>query len=361
MVIRDSAIPTQDALLAVARLIAAEVPEQAVFDAVCEQLAAVTGASATSVLRYVGAERAVAVGSWREGGARGVPVNAELDFDDTNSALGRAQATRRPARADSYEGIRGELPAVMRAVGLRATIAAPVLVGDEPWGALVASTSAAEPLPAGAEHGLVPFAELVAQAVANAERRRESAAARVRLVEAADDARRRLERSVHEGAQQHVVALALKLRVARARATGELVALLDDALADATATSAALRALSRSLYPAVLDERGLAPALLALAARAPVPLHLRELPGRRFPTRAETTAYLLVVSALSQAEAGGGTELKVRISDRGDRLLVRLEHDGAAAGDGGELADRVAALGGAYEAQPGTVSVTLPL
>jgi GAF domain-containing protein len=350
MAIRDAAIPTQDALLAVARLVAAEVPEQAVFDAVCEQLAAVTGAPATSVLRYVGDERAVALASWREGGARGVPVNAELDFDDTNSALGRARATRRPARADSYEGVAGPLPEVMRAIGLRATVAAPVMLGDEPWGALVASTTGDEPLPDGAEHGLVAFAELVAQAVVNAERRRESAAARVRLVEAADAARRRLERALHEGAQQHVVALALKLRVA-----------LEDALADATATSAALRALSRSLHPAVLDERGLAPTLLALAARAPVPLHLRELPGRRFPAVAETTVYLLVDETLAQAAGGGATELGVRVADRGDRLLVRLDHDGTPRDAAPELADRVAALGGTLESRDGVVTATLPL
>src|SRR6188472_788339 len=99
MAIRDAELRTQvpeQALLAVAKLVARNVPEEALFAAVADQVAAVTGAAAASVLRYAGDERAVAVGAWREGGCRGVPVNAELDFDHTNSALGRARLTRRP-------------------------------------------------------------------------------------------------------------------------------------------------------------------------------------------------------------------------------------------------------------------------
>jgi GAF domain-containing protein len=350
MAIRDLEAGTrtrEQGLLDVARLVARNVPEEALFAAVSEQVAAVTGASASSVLRYEGDERAVAVGAWRTGGSRGVPVNAELDFDHTNSALGRVRATRRPARADGYEGVAGELPAVMRSIGLRSTIAAPVMIGDVPWGAVVASTTGDAPLPEGSEYALTGFAELVAQAIVNAR-------ARARLVEAADEAARRLETELHEHAQQHVVALALKLRVARARATEELAPLLDDALAEATATTTALRDISRRLHPAVLAERGLAPALLALAARSEVPVYLRELPGRRFPPVVETTIHLLVAEAVRT----GAGEVGVRIADRGDRVLVKVT--GAAPPDAG-LAERVAALGGVLEATEGAVRATLPL
>jgi signal transduction histidine kinase len=355
---------SEQALLAVARLIARNVPEETLFAAACEQVARVTGATSASLLRYAGDERAVAVGTWRADGKGGVPVNAELDFDHTNSALGRVRLTRRPARADTYEGVHGDLPAVMRAIGVRSAIAAPVLVGDDAWGALAASTTGDEPLAAGSEHGLVAFAELVALAVANAAEQRRVAAARVRLVEAGDATRCRLERELHEGAHQHVVALALKLRVARAHADADVAGLLDEALAEAMATNAALREMSRSLHPAVLVERGLAPALLALAARAAVPVHLRELPGRRFPAIVETTVYLLAAEAVAEAAARGAGEVGLRIADRGDHLLVKINDDGDDAPPRpalGELAERVAALGGAMEASGGFVCVTLPL
>jgi signal transduction histidine kinase len=329
---------------------------------VCEQVAGVTGAAATSVMRYSGDERAVAVGAWRDGAGRGVPVNAELDFDDTNSALGRVRATRRPARADSYERAGGELPAVMRAIGLRSTVAAPVLVGDEAWGAVMASSADEEPLPVGTELRLADFADLVGLAVVNARERRRQAATGARLVAAADESRRRLEHQLHDGAHQHLVALALKLRVARSRAGGELAALLDDALLDAMATNAALREVSRCLHPAMLTERGLGAAMLALAARASVPVYLRELPGRRFPATVETTAYLVVAEALADASTRARGQVAVRIADHGDHLLVKVNYDGGAAGPGlREVAERVAALGGALQEGDGVLNVTLPL
>jgi signal transduction histidine kinase len=353
------------ALLAVARLVAECAPEDVVFAAVCEQVAHTTGASATSVLRYVGDERAIALGTWRQGGSRGVPVNAELDFDHTNSALGRVRVTRRPARAEGYDRLHGELPALMQAIGLRATVAAPILLGDEPWGAIVASTSADEPLPPESEPRLVEFAELVALAVASADERRRLARAGVHAVEANDASRRRLERGLHEGAHQHLVSLALKLRVARTHATGQAAELLDDALAEAMAATVALRDLSRSLHPAMLSERGLPPALLALAARSDVPVHLRELPGRRFAPVVETTAYKLAAEALAEATAAGATEVGVRVGDRGEAVVVKVTDDGRPDGRPREavreLGARVVALGGALEAGAGVVRATLPL
>ena len=150
----------QAALLAVAMLVAREAPVEELFASVAEQAAGRLGAEASSVLRFVGDERAVVVGVWREGGNRGLPVNAELDFDHRNSALGRVRKTGRPARADSYDGITGQLPMMMRAIDLRSSIAAPVIVAGEVWGALVVSTTRDRPLPEGSEHQISGFAEL---------------------------------------------------------------------------------------------------------------------------------------------------------------------------------------------------------
>ena len=334
-------------------------PEEAIFGAVAEEVGRVLGVEATAVLRYLGDERAVVVGVWREGGTRGMPVNAEIDFDRRNSAVGQVRSTRAPARADSYEGMSGELPAVMDSIGLRSSVAAPVIVGAEVWGAVAASTRREQPLPAGSEQRLAHFGALVAHAVAAGEAQRRLEASRLRLVEAADESRQQLERALHGGAQQLLLALMLRLRAAHASA-GSGAALegrLDAVLADATQLQAALGKLARELYPVILSERGVGPAVQALAVRAAVPVHLRGLPSRRFPQVLEATAYFVVEAALAAAAGRAGvTQVAVLVDDRGDRLVVEVSQDG-----GGEarpvpalavLAERAAAVGGRLELEP---------
>jgi signal transduction histidine kinase len=284
---------------------------------------------------------------WNVAGIRGFPVNAELHFDRANSAVGRVRTTGRPARAD-YERSTGELPVQMRASDFRSSVAAPVLLGDEIWGAVVAVTTREQPLPEGSEDRLLDYADLVALAIAGDERRLRAADAQRRIVEASDDTRRRLERELHEGVQQHLLALMLMIRTARARAnTGSdaVGKLLDDALAEAAVANTALQELARKLYPIVLTERGLAAALQALIARAGVPVYMRELPRRRFPALVEATAYFVVADALAVAREHG-REVAAIVSDRGHHLLVELRSDGALGADA--LADRVAAVGGHF-------------
>jgi GAF domain-containing protein len=330
------------ALHRLAVYVARAAPLETVFSAAGEQIATLLGGASGAILRFLGDERAVVLSIWRAPGSRGFPVNAELDFQGPYSALARARSTRRPARLDSFDGP-GELPLYMRASGARAAVAAPVLVDghDEVWGALAVATNREEPFAAGAEQRLVPFAELVAQAIVNSEARR-------RLVQAADESRQRLERELHEGAQQHLLALTLKLRLAHERADeGSLLAqLVADALTDANEATDALDDLGRSLHPAVLVERGLAPALQALAARASIPVHLREVPARRFHATTEATIYGVVADGVRSADC----DVEVSVADRGDRLHVELR---GCAGTGLEDAiDRVAALGGHLEVEP---------
>jgi signal transduction histidine kinase len=348
------AVSEQAALLRIAMLAARDEPLESLFGRVSEEVGRLLGVEAGAVLRYIGGERAVVVGVYRQKGLRGLPVNAELDFDRAGSALGQARRTLSPARVTNYEGGRGELPVLMKAIGLKATVAAPVLRGGEAWGALAASAAEEELLPPGCEQRLVGLAGLLAQALANADARTELAASRTRLVESSDEVRRRLERALHEGAHQHVVALALKLRVACGRAVpgSEEEALLTDVLADAMEASAALGELARGLHPAVLSERGLAAALQVLVARAPVPANLRELPGRRFSAVVETTVYLTVAEVLANAASHAhATECTLRVADGGDRLTVEISDNGIGgatprAGGGLEcLSDRAAAIG----------------
>ncbi len=347
-------VEEQGALLRLAMRVAQEEPLEPLFGAVAEEIVRLLSVEASGVMRFIGSERAVIVGVSRTSGVRGLPVNAELDFDQTSSALGLARNTLAPARLTYPDSARGEIPALMRSIGLRSTVAAPVLLGGEAWGALVASSSEEDALPAGSEQRLVRIAALLAQALANADARAELAASRVRMVEAGDEVRRRLERALHEGAHQHVVALALKLRVARGRAVpgSPEEALFADVLADAMEASAEMGELARGLHPAVLSERGLAAALQALVARSALPVHLRELPGRRYDDVIEMTAYLTVVEAIANATRHAhATECTLRVADDGNRLTVELRDNGIGgavkrSGGGLEcLSDRAEAIG----------------
>jgi signal transduction histidine kinase len=362
-------------LLAIAKLVASRAPEDLVFSTVAEEVARVTGVGSAGVLRYLGDHRAVVVGTWRESGPRGMPVNAELDFDAGNSALGRVRATRRPARAERYDDVKGELPLVMLAVGLRATVAAPVTVGEEVWGAVVASTVHDDPFPGGAEDELIPYAELVALAVDNGELDRRMAQMRLELLASADATRSQLERDLHAGPQQHLAALGVKLRMAVSAADGqpEVTALLEAAATELVEVRASLQEIGRGLHPAILRERGLAPAVLALAARSRLPVSLRELPGRRFPAPIEATAYFVISEALRNAAAHAAAENAfVIVGDRGDRLTVEVSDDGRGGADPDKgaglraLSQRITAVGGRVEidSPPGggtSVRTELPL
>jgi signal transduction histidine kinase len=181
-------------------------------------------------------------------------------------------------------------------------------------------------------------------------------ASRARIVEAGDAERRRLERDLHDGAQQRLVTLSLALGMARDRAAGadpELEALITSAGKEAREALTELRELARGIHPAVLTETGLTGAVQALVERSPVATTITAVPDGRFPAAVEATAYFVVSEALANvakhAMAGGA---QVTIRRRPGRLVVEVSDDGAggARAEGGSglrgLADRVASVGG---------------
>ncbi|MGI8780778.1 MAG: PAS domain-containing protein [Solirubrobacteraceae bacterium] len=209
-----------------------------------------------------------------------------------------------------------------------------------------------------------------------AARATELRASSARIVEAADAARRRIERDLHDGAQQRLVALVLDVGAARARlasepdSAGPFLDRLGSELADA---SAELRELARGIHPVVLTERGLAPAISALAGRCAVPVEVGEVPAERLPPTVEATAYFTVSEALTNvARYARATHATVRLVAEAGSLLVEVRDDGvggarAAAGSGlSGLTDRVGAIGGALTvvsppAQGTLVRAVLPL
>jgi signal transduction histidine kinase len=181
-------------------------------------------------------------------------------------------------------------------------------------------------------------------------------ASRARIVEAGDSERRRLERDLHDGAQQRLVTLSLALAMARVRsAEGDpaLAALIESASKEAREAITELRELARGIHPAVLTQTGLAGAVLALAERSPLPTTITEVPQQRFPAAIEATAYFVVSEALANvAKHAGASAARVAIRTLPDRLVVTVSDDGTggATFDGGSglrgLSDRVAAVGG---------------
>jgi signal transduction histidine kinase len=262
---------------------------------------------------------------------------------------------------------------MMRELGYRSAVAAPIVAGGRTWGLLlVAATSALGP---DAEHRLAGFAELVALALEGAQARAELNASRVRILEAAVAERRRLERNLHDGAQQRLVSLALQLRMLGQRLSdpGAAAALLSAAAEELDLALGELRELARGLHPAVLAERGLAPALETLAARAPLPMTVTGVPEERLPEPLEAAVYFVVAESLTNAvkhaEAG---RLSVRMSAHDGELHVEIADDGRGGADPKAgtglrgLADRVEALGGRLDvaSPPGegtTLSAVLPL
>ena len=187
------------------------------FAVVTEEVGRLLGANSSNMVRFEPDGTGVVVGGWSTGGvARG----AGRDARDARRADRRRADPRsgRPERVDSFEGMEGSTAEMLRGLGFRSAVGAPIKLAGRLWGAVMVSSVRGAAFPAGTEQRIADFAELVALALANAEAREELAASRARIVEAGDAERRRLERNLHDGAQQRLVALSLTLRLAEQEA-----------------------------------------------------------------------------------------------------------------------------------------------
>jgi signal transduction histidine kinase len=250
-----------------------------------------------------------------------------------------------------------EISTVMIEHGYHCAASAPVVVAGRTWGAIVVVGAGEDALPAGTtERRLAAFAELLALALAGADAREQLLASRTRLVQVADDERRRLERDLHDGAQQRLVTLSQRLYLADkflgddpAKAREQLEICREEA----REAIEDLRRLARGLHPPLLTEAGVAPAVRAIADRFHLPVTFSVMPTERFEAAVETAAYYLVSESLTNAgKHADATEIKIAIRRHPRRLVVQVSDDGVGgarpAGGGGlrGLMDRVEALGG---------------
>ncbi len=345
----------QAALRRVATLVAREPAPDAVFGLVTEEATRLLGAESGLLLSYdEDHTQAVVVGHYSELETPAFALGKVLPVEgETLSKI--VPRTGRAGRMDSYEGLAGEIARRARKGQYRSVVAAPVVVAGRVWGLLVAATQREEPLASNAEQRLESFAELVALALSGADARHELAASRTRIVEAGDAARRRLERDLHDGAQQRLVAVSLQMRLARARVAQDPAAaaeILDEAGEQLAQGLEQLRELARGIHPALLTDRGLKAALAALASRAPFPVGI-DVTDERFAQPVEVAVYYLVSEALTNAaKYAEPTAVSVTVERTEDRLTAEIADDGRGGADPASgtglrgLADRVEALGG---------------
>ena len=345
----------QAALRRVATTVASEADEARVFAVVTEEVGRLLGAHTSNMVRFEPDGSAVVTGGWSTGKTRNVPVGTRVALDAPTVAA-RIMASGRPERIDSYEGLTGSTPDMLRELGFRSSVGAPIKLGGRLWGAVMVSTVEDTPFPPGSEQRIADFAELVALALANAEARQELAASRARIVQAGDAERRRLERNLHDGAQQRLVALSLELRMCeRKLADGDPAAadLLQSAKAELADALEELRELARGIHPAILTERGLLPAIEMLAGRSSIPVDIAATLDERLPPPVEAAAYYIVAEALTNASKHAhASRVRVLVRRSDGTALVEVSDDGVGSADQSKgsglrgLRDRVEALGG---------------
>jgi PAS domain S-box-containing protein len=349
----------QAALRRVATLVAHRAAPTEVFNAVAAEMASLLEADFWLIGRYEADATMTCLASNGPWLGPEPGVRLALDGDHPASVVRR----RGSSASIFYEDVPGQAAAVARQDGLRCAVAAPILVDDQVWGVMVAGWRQPRRNSPEAEQRMTEFTELVATAIANAETRAELVASRARVVAASDDTRRRIERDLHDGAQQRLVTLALQLHSLTSAIPAELEELhadvaeiasgLDDVLEE-------LRELSRGIHPAVLSRGGLGPALKALARRAPLPVEVDVRVSERLPQPVEAAVYYVAAEVLTNVAKHAQASvviMEVEALDGAIRLSARDDGAGGADPSRGSgllgIRDRIDALGG-------SVSLTSP-
>jgi signal transduction histidine kinase len=354
----------QAALRRVATLVAAswaswgQADADRTFAAVAEEAGRLLRADMGAVAKFGPEGCFTVLAIWnREGMDFPFPVGEQLPVED-GSLSARVLRSGRPSRRDTYGDAPGRFAGLRDRFGLRSMIGAPIMVDGRVWGLVTVGVISSRPeaLPAGSEQRLADFTELLATAISNAASRAQLAASRARIVVTADETRRRIERDLHDGIQQRLVTLALKLRTAQeagqrehaaplavlSQAGDELVSIMDE-----------LREISRGVHPAILSEGGLGPALRSLARRASVPTALDIEEIGRLPQPVEVAAFYVVSEALANAaKHANATVVHVHLGVKDTTLRLSIDDDGDGGADPARgsgiigLIDRVEALGG---------------
>ena len=350
----------QAALRRVATLVATGAPPEEVFAAVAAQTGRLLGTDLTAVGRYGPGEVVTIVGAWSGAGvALPSPIGTRTKLGGQNMVT-LVFRTSRPVRIDDYRDATGAAAGVGSDWGFRAAVSAPIAAGGRLWGIMTVASVRQQPLPGDTEARLTGFTELVGTAIANAEAQAALAASRARIAAAADETRRRIERDLHDGAQQRLMAIQIKLGMLREHTTDHYVATeLEELTADTAGALEELRALAHGIYPGTLRECGLADAFRALAMQSPFPIDVQDNGVGRCGSEIEAAVYFCAVEAVQNAikHAGPAAQITVTVGREDGRVHFAVEDDGRgmrarpAAESLGlvSMRDRVGAVGGELE------------
>jgi PAS domain S-box-containing protein len=365
----------QAALRRVATLVARGASPSEVFSAVAHEMARCLHVGHATVSRYEAGDALSPLAVYHGDQLQMLPEGLILTLEGDNVAA-RVLRTGRAARLDSHDKAPGHFAARIREIGIHSAVGVPIMVDGCVWGAAIVGSKGPGPMPPDTEERVADFADLVATAIARAATRAELIASRARIVAAADEARRRLERDLHDGAQQRLVSLGLALRTAEASVPPELDAVkeqLSRIVTGLNGVSVDLQDISRGIHPAILSKGGLGPALKTLARRSTVPVTLDLAIDRRLPASVEVGAYFVVSEALTNAaKHSRATQVAVSAQSHDGHFDLSIQDDGTGGADLGKgsgligLKDRVEALGGQMRvvspAGSGTsLDVTIPL
>jgi signal transduction histidine kinase len=343
----------QAALRRVATLVARNAPAAEVFDAVAAEMARLLGADAVMLSQYDEGE-AMTVLAHAGMAVSMPPVGTRFPMAGQNTAS-KVWRTQRAARTEDYTHYVGPLADLAREQGIRSTVGAPIIVVGQVWAVVTLHWRREERPSADTEERMSQFAELLGMAIANAEGRSELAASRRRIVAASDEARRRIERDLHDGVQQQLVtlSLALRQRAADAHADDALSSELARVSDEVDSILDSLVEIARGIHPAILTQGGLAAALRNLAHRCTVPVELDERIDAQLPDDVQVAAYYFLSEALTNvAKHARATAVHVYVTTDDGTLKLTVRDDGvggAALGRGSGLVgleDRVEALGG---------------
>ncbi|GAA2040563.1 hypothetical protein GCM10009839_48400 [Catenulispora yoronensis] len=339
------------ALRRVATLVAQRAPSLVIFNSVAAEASRALGVPRVDIGRRHDDGRVGLLGSH----GRTDPTQDDVFSLGGVLAAEAVAATGRAARIDDWSHLAGPEAAALAAEGYTSVAAAPIHVDGALWG--VIAVLADQPLREDTATRLTDFTHLVAGSISNVHARDSLIASRARIVTAGDDTRRRIERNLHDGIQQRVVALSLSLRAVRMRypLAPDVVADLDELAHDLDSVLEEIRVFSQGLHPALLSRSGLGPSLRDLTRRSPVPVELDVPGGRRFPEPVETAVYYLVSEALANAVKHAGASV-VTVAVEADAHSVRavVADDGVGGAVLGRgtgltgLVDRAEALGGRF-------------
>jgi signal transduction histidine kinase len=346
-----------------------------VFAAVAAEAGQLLGCESTLLCRYDPDGEATVIGAWSAGWRQDACSVGSRTPSEGRKVTGLVFQTGRPARVDQHGNGTGPVSAARSAATMRSVAGAPIRVDDRLWGVMIAAARV-ERLPRNVEAGLAAFTELVGTAISNAETKAQLIVSRARIVGTADATRRRIERDLHDGVQQHLISLALTLRTAQAAAppaARELAGRLDSVIDGMGSVIDELREIARGIHPPALAQGGLHPALTSLARRSTVRVRLDVQVEGRLPEQVEVAAYYAIAEALTNAaKHAQASVVDVAVDIAGGVLRIRVRDNGSgganpAAGSGlVGLKDRVEALGGqVWLTSPAgagtTVEAALPL